>query len=105
MPIQAISLHDNTTNIGQYIFNGNEAWCRTTFESPTSMHRPLVLSLIDQALTSGWSFGVMAALVAFTDPATVGHFALYAAALLIVIGLHGALITTPMNVMLPGEIM
>ncbi len=67
------------------------------------MRRPLVLSLIDQALTSGWSFGVMAALVAFTDPVTVGHFALYAAALLIVVGLHGALITTPMNVMLPGR--
>ncbi len=43
------------------------------------------------------------ALVAFTDPATVGHFALYAAALLIVVGLHAALITTPMNVMLPGR--
>ncbi len=67
------------------------------------MNRPLVLSLIDQALTSGWSFGVMTALVAFTDPATVGHFALYAAALLIVVGLHAALITTPMNVMLPGR--
>ncbi len=67
------------------------------------MRRPLVLSLIDQALTSVWSFGVMAALVAFTDPVTVGHFALYAAALLIVVGLHGALITTPMNVMLPGR--
>lgn len=67
------------------------------------MNRPLVLSLFDQALTSGWSFGVMAALVAFTDPATVGHFALYAAALLIAVGLHGALITTPMNVMLPGR--
>lgn len=67
------------------------------------MNRPLVLSLIDQALTSGWSFGVMTALVAFTNPMTVGHFALYAAALLIAVGLHGALITTPMNVMLPGR--
>jgi len=67
------------------------------------MNRPLVLSLIDQALTSGWSFVVMSALVAFTDPTTVGHFALYASALLIAVGLHSALITTPMNVMLPGR--
>lgn len=65
--------------------------------------RPIILSVLDQALTSGLSFGLVIGLVAFTDPATVGHYAIYAASLLIAIGLHAALVTTPLNVMIPGR--
>lgn len=67
------------------------------------MSRSMLLSILDQAMVSGVSFAIMICLVAVTNPAAVGHYAIYAAALLMAVGLHSALIVTPYNVLSPGR--
>lgn len=61
------------------------------------------LAVADQGVVSGANFGANLALIRWGTPTEYGLFVVAQAVLLFVVGIHGALITTPMTVTLPRE--
>ncbi|GEM_PF-1104199 len=67
------------------------------------MKRALALSIIDQAMISGFNLVLNLALIAFATPEQFGIFVLVQAIGFFAISAQNALIITPLNYLLPGQ--
>ena len=67
------------------------------------MNRELSVSILDQALMSGFSLALSLVLIALATPEEFGLFVIVFAAMLIVTAVQHALINHPLNFLLPGR--
>lgn len=67
------------------------------------MHRELVISTVDQGLTSAFSLALSLAFIALATPEEFGRFAILQAALMAAHSLQGPLVLTPTTYLLPGR--
>lgn len=67
------------------------------------MRRELVISTLDQGLTSAFSLALSLAFIALATPDEFGRFAIVQAALMAAHSLQGPLVLTPANLLLPGR--
>jgi hypothetical protein len=67
------------------------------------MRAAMVISLVDQAVLSGFNLSLSLVLIAHAPPSEFGQFSYALAVLLIMGSLHNALIGTPIGVALPGR--
>lgn len=67
------------------------------------MNRELGISIIDQALMSGFSLALSLVFIALATPEEFGLFVIVLTAMLIIHAAQNALVTAPLNILLPGR--
>lgn len=67
------------------------------------MNRELGISILDQAMMSGFSLALNLAMIALASPKEFGFFVIVLTAMLILQAAQNALITQPLNFLLPGR--
>ena len=70
---------------------------------PETMNRELTISILDQALMSGFSLALNLVLIALATPEEFGLFVIVLTAMLIIQAVQNALVTAPLNILLPGR--